>query len=153
MKASSFNIGFTFYYWYWYKDKDRFDGNSRYNTHNHGGHSPEELFISAKYVTFKQEIMNYKYISIRDYKTIVLPKLMQYLDTNKVKALTYVKGGFYDVLQGHMELHYGIHQYSRITHEHLLSLILYTDFDAHSTHFSSTFRSLHVYEPMIMLMT
>ena len=84
----TFNIGYTFYYWEYYKDMIEFDNNHLYgNYYDHGGYSPKELYITPKYSTFKEEVTNYKHITMRHYNKIIKPKLTIYMKSEKVHSL------------------------------------------------------------------
>ena len=162
VRSSSFNIGFTFYYWDHYRNMDEFDGNVKYrNIYDHGGYTPKQLFVPPKYDSFKKELLHYQYISISTYKKIILPKVTAYIDTKKARSIRAIKNGLrYDDDQASRNKYkYGVHQYemsnilkydikegTHIKKDHLLSLILYTDFTHLSTDFSSTFRPAYPYE-------
>ena len=64
--GSSFQIGYTFYYWDDYKS--------------------DELYVERKYESFKDEIREYQYLSVKHYKELVT-KVMKFMNTIKVKQL------------------------------------------------------------------
>ena len=119
------------------------------NIHDHSGYSPSELCITPKYESFKQEILNYKYLSIKDYEKIIIPKLHQYMTTNKVKSIRSLnKTKTVSDRWQCIDLDYDIPDESPLTQNHLLSMILDTDFSALYTDYSKRFRKLHSYEPL-----
>ena len=67
---------------------DEFDNNDIIgNNHTHGGYTPKQLYIEPRYSTFKEELSNYKYIRMKDYNTIIKPKVTAYMRSKKVKAI------------------------------------------------------------------
>ena len=88
-------------------------------------------------------ILKMKYYNFKVYQSVILPKVKQYLTTNKVKQTAYKKGfEFFS----YIPLYYGVKEGSSPTLNHLLSLTLYTDVTALSSSFSSTFRAISKYE-------
>ena len=85
VQSTSFAIGYTFYYWGHYQGMTTFEHNEINNLHDHSGYTPKDLVIERKYSTFKEEIYNYKHISIDDYMKIIVPKIESYIKTNAVK--------------------------------------------------------------------
>eukprot|EP01083_Nonionella_stella_P006418 18624_1 len=67
LEASSFAIGFRFYYWPCYKGIRELTY-MRGNLWDHGGYDIKELFIEAKFASFKEEIAHYKYVSLKQYE-------------------------------------------------------------------------------------
>ena len=98
------------------------------------------LFVKPKYQSFKEEILNYKYINIEHYKTEILPKAEAFHETKLVKSMKAVKDYSADYSR------YGIVKGDPINKERLISMILYTDYTDHSSDFSSTFRSKTKFE-------
>ena len=114
-----------------------------YNNHHHSGYTPKQLYIGPKYQDFQEEIGEYKDITFSDYQSVILPKVNQYLTTNKVKQTTNEPPLF---VNDYIPLYYGVKEYSSISFNHLLSVTLYTDFTALCSSFSSTFRAISKYE-------
>eukprot|EP01083_Nonionella_stella_P255713 877296_1 len=67
LESSSFNIGFRFYYWSSYKDGEA-PPQHRRNIWDNSGYDIKELFIAAKYASFKEEISHYKYVTRKQYE-------------------------------------------------------------------------------------
>ena len=57
------------------------------NVHDHAGYTPKELYIKPKFSSFKQEIMEYKYLNLKIYQTIILPKINACIKTKMAKAM------------------------------------------------------------------
>ena len=106
----------------------------------HSGYKPCELYVKRKYQTFKEEILNYKHFGLSG-AVIGMKKAMKkasnYISTQQAKAMKYQpeQPTFYDIGHG-----------APISKDHLLSLILYTDFDQLSANFTSSFRKTNVFE-------
>ena len=112
------------------------------NKHDHGGYKVSELFVNAKYGSFKDEIANYENFDIVQYKQ-AHAKATMFIKSEKVKKIT-AKYTDYK----HMFLHYGIAFGAILLFGHILSLILYTDYSKLSSAFSSTFRQIHNFETL-----
>ena len=125
VNASSFQIGLKFDYW------DKTD---------------------SKYKTFKEEIHEYKYISFKAIKNVLMPKVNQYFNTKRAKqtkmraAANRIDIGSNWGMKNWVEQRYGMEMGAAIKFHHLLALCLYTDFDSLSTDFSKSFRPLNNYE-------
>ena len=139
-KARSFAIGYIFYYWHYYKDMLQFDGNTFENDNDHGGYFVKDLYIKPKFKSFKQEIENYAWFDFANYDNILIPKVKAFYDTvivKKTKADTFLS-----------LVKYGLSDGDPLSFDHLLSIILYTDYTDLSRDFSSSFRPLTPYEPL-----
>ena len=162
VKSSSFSIGLCFYYWEYYKSIKEFDQNNTFNINEHGGYDIRDLFVSPKYKTFKQEIMEYQHLSgdnMKNYATTIIPKCKQYLNHSAVikQKRAWIQTG---ATSNAVMLKYGIatntdhrkdNGKGRIILQHLISLVLYTDYSEHSTAFSATFRPQNAYEPLFLI--
>eukprot|EP01083_Nonionella_stella_P002765 7931_1 len=139
LESSSFNIGFRFYYWRSYKGLKELNNQYDFNLWDHSGYDINELFIEAKYTSFKEEIAQYKYVTLTQYEANITVKVNQYLQAEVMKQTTaieyVVKDCAYDIAVG-----------DAIRFEHLLALVLYTDYAELSTHFSATFRKNNAFE-------
>eukprot|EP01084_Bolivina_argentea_P291447 500911_1 len=144
-KASSisFHIGLRFYYWKYYKNIKTLPANEQkiFNIINHSGHDISELFIKQKYTSFKEEILNYKYITVIQYQEIIITKANNYQMTDIVR-------GIKATTDACKSLHYDIWETAPLLLAHLISLILYTDFTDLSRDFTSTFRTTSLYEEL-----
>ena len=145
MSSSSFNIGIRFYYWDYYKslkelpDKDQ----PEYNINDHSGYDISDLYIPPRYGSFKEEIRNYQHIDfIKQYQDEVVIKAKEHESTRIVKATKAV------TRSGNQGLHYDIQDYAPLTLDHLISVILYTDYTDLSSHFTATFRKNDVFETL-----
>ena len=89
----------------------------------------DDNYVSPRFSDFKSEIMEYKYINniINVYKKEINKKAREYHQTQLVKSIGYGS--------------------NIIPVSYLECIILYTDYSDLSTHFSSTFRPNHKYEP------
>ena len=118
----AFSVGINFIYSWndWWNDDD-------------------DLFIeSGKYSDLKEEILNYKYISVEQYKQEILPKAEAYHISNIVKSVK----SKWDYEE------YGILKDEVMSLDRLICIILYTDYSSLSSDFSSTFRKSNIYEPV-----
>ena len=117
VSSGTFSIGIGFEY-----NKDKGDG----------------LFVEPRYENFKEEMMNYKHINIDHYKREILPKAMDYSQTELAKALK--------PDNDHPE--HGVFSGEVLSIERIISIILYCDFTSLSSHFTSTFRKRNAFEPL-----
>ena len=133
----------------------KFDHNPEDNMHTHGGYNVNDLYVERKYATFKEEICNYKYITITDYNDTILPKVQEYFDTDCCRQMCCEVedisksdgfGGAHAFYASFVPLRYGIDWNDRISFDHIMSVVLYTDFTEHCRDFSSTFRGCGDYE-------
>eukprot|EP01084_Bolivina_argentea_P147917 258728_1 len=146
ISEGSFNIGYRFYYWSLFK---HYRSSKEYvkDSHNdnaHSGHLPHELYISIKYTSMKDEILNNKLyvMKLSEYNLSVL-KANEYLSTTKVRAITAGEGeDIWDLLN------YNIEQGTHLSLHNLLSIIFYCDWSVLSRAFSSTFRKIKPFESL-----
>eukprot|EP01084_Bolivina_argentea_P271770 462515_1 len=144
IRSSSFSIGLRFYYWNFYETiQDVPEKEIANNVNDHNGYNISQLFIKQKYSSFKEEISNYKYISMQQYEDNVVLKARNYKDTEIVKSMYAVVNRW-----SGSNLHYDINHESKLFFHHLLAVILYTDFSDLSTDFSSTFRKIAPFESL-----
>eukprot|EP01084_Bolivina_argentea_P285192 489010_1 len=142
MSASSFSVGLRLYYWPYYQTiKHLPDAEQNITHYDHSGYAVCELFVRPKYAAFKEEILNYKYITFQQYTNDIVTKVNTYINTDIVKETTANKSIC-------LFLHYGISARSRtiLGFKNLVSLILYTDYSDLCKHFSATFRKMKAYE-------
>ena len=139
-----------------------FDGNNRWNNNDHSGYDVSDLYIPAKHKNFKDEILEYKAAefaanNIQIYDNILYPKVTKYLKNcefiKKRKAWNST-----DTYNGAVILNYNIktggiednngpgYLGDSIMFDHILSLVLYTDFTNLCSNFSATFRPLTSFE-------
>ena len=147
VRSTSFSIGYQFYYWPKYKDMDDIGYNRIDNINDHSGYKVSELYIPQKYETFKEEISNYEYFDMNCYYDLS-KKINSYMENEWVKSFKPRNNSHLLANWPEIRLFYDIDQESRISFNHLLSLVLYTDYSDLSTHFSSTFRAIHQYEQL-----
>eukprot|EP01084_Bolivina_argentea_P288336 494859_1 len=131
---SNFSIGIIFYYWKYYKNnyKEIEKKQENYNINDYNGYKIVNLFIKQKYFTFKNEILNYGYITMSEYYELVILKANKYFATSKGRKL--------QAKNAHGWVHYDIIEGAPITIGHLIAIILYCNFSDLCTSFSSTFR-------------
>lgn len=137
ISVSKFSMGYIWQYWDWYKDKDQFPYVPFIPT-DYGGLSPKQLYVVPKFADYKEEILHH--IDMNMYNDIILIKANIYKGSNRVK------GTKANVMCDGKVLHYGIGEGASITEDHIISMILYTDFSEYCTKFSATFRKSSPYE-------
>eukprot|EP01084_Bolivina_argentea_P077406 140399_1 len=155
LTEASFSSGFCFFYWKWYGNKDNqskmISGQKGWNRNDFGGYSIEFLYQNkSKHKSFKEEILQYgDYLfTMTDFNDILMLKTNKYLASKEVKSMKSYGGPGAKPID---YLHYEIPPNSPITSEHLQSIILYTDFSALCTDFTSTFRKNNIFETEISI--
>ena len=144
MSSNSFSIGLRFYYWDFYKNIDELPRKE----HNYGiikdhsGYKVRELYVTKRYQSFGEEIMNYKQkeIDIKRFKDLAMAKARLYIQTEMAKSKEARSGKWFPK-------HYDFKGTS-LKIDNLISVILYTDTTELSSDFSSTFRKKHPYETL-----
>eukprot|EP01083_Nonionella_stella_P101748 288722_1 len=149
LHSSSFSIGFRFYYWPFYKGRKQVPVEEQYkgNVDDHGGYDVSDLFVEQKYSSFKEEIAHYGHLNMVQYHKKVTVKANSYKDTDIVKQTKRFESKDYYI----SKLHYDIAVGSILGYEHLVSLILYTDFSQLSADFSRSFRKTSAFEPLSLV--
>ena len=131
------STGYTWFYWPYHRD-----GNKRIQwpgcENDFDGFTEKQLYVSPKYNTYKQEILSH--LTKEKYDEMMI-KAEQYMDTIRVKSIKPNNIGY-------MLLKYGISKDDRLEMEHIMSIILYTDYSSFCTSFSSTFRKISSMETM-----
>lgn len=130
-----FSKGFIWFYWDYHKN----GGNRAALLQDYGGYTEQQLYVACKYTTFKNEILEHLDKETYD---LVMTKSEQYLNTHQVKSMTpntLVEMGI---------LNYGISDNDAMKLDHIISVVLYCDYSAYCTKFSSTFRKLFPAESM-----
>ena len=151
VRARKFSTGFIFFYW---KQPRVSDDNvllgGVYEDHNdYGGYSVYELFIpSPKHAHLKDEILSNddNEINAKEYRSKVLFKAQQLMKSEAIKQLQAHKYGGSCWIANWIDC--DVSENDPIREEHVVSLILYCDFDALSTALSSTFRRREPFEPL-----
>eukprot|EP01083_Nonionella_stella_P275594 936072_1 len=145
LHSSTFSIGFRFYYWSFYMDKKQMPPNEQraYNVDDHSGYDLSDLCVKQKYSSFKEEISNYRHLSMNQYQKVVV-KADSYKECDIVRKTQYEtdERSFY---------HYDIAEDSTLGYEHLISLTFYTDYSDLSTDFSGSFRKTSAFEPLSLV--
>ena len=109
------------------------------NENNFGGYTEQQLYVTPKFDNYKDEILAHMNVLI--YDVFVMVKAKEFMITNRVRRMRAANiDRFFE---------YGIEQDTPITISHIISLILYCDYSAYSTKFSSTFRCLSHKETMV----
>merc|ERR1719334_2806135 len=98
------------------------------------------LFVPARFESIKSEVLNSGLVTAADFEEMVA-KAERYFETADCKAM-YSKET-YDRDRGPDPLHFGYTYGDELRVEHLHSLLLYTDFTALCTDFSSSFRAVY----------
>ena len=128
-------------YWSYYKDKDKIihpiniaiDFNPYMNLE---GRKASEMYVPQKYATYKEEIL--RHIPMRHIQNWIVVKLKACQNSETVKRTLSWNSPTWP--------YYNIEPDVPITQNHILSVILYCDFDKYQTEFSSTFRKLNYEE-------
>jgi len=151
ISSSSFSIGLRFYYWDYYKSLKELpdDEQDPLTNIDHSGYEIADLYISPKYGSFKEEIANYKDIDFKQYEEEIKVKAKSYQNTPIVEATKAAVGWG----TANEALHYGIPGSAVLGFPNLVSLIMYTDYTALSSTFSSTFRKKSPFETLKSIKT
>ena len=94
------------------------------------------LFVRPKCKNLKDEISNYKDISMEQYEQEIRPKADVFYQTKLVKSMKAGRSGY---------PRYGISKFEILSKDRI---ILYTDYTALSSQFTSTFRKSNPFEPI-----
>eukprot|EP01084_Bolivina_argentea_P157566 274558_1 len=142
---ASFSTGKTFFYWSWYKniDDEQYQmqiNADQSNVNDLSGESIVDLYIDGYYESIQEEAVNFGLVSLQDFKELVVEKCRYYFNSDKCKEMKCIEKGD--------KLHYEIKENASVEADHLQALVLYTDFTALCTHFSSTFRGKNWSEPI-----
>ena len=132
MNVGSFSTGISWEY----LEKDR--------NGKHVDQSNNPLFVTAKFETLKQEIFNYEYITIKQYREEISMKANAFHQTKLVRSIK----AYQDKYKYQYLRRYGIAVDHVISKERLISMILYSDYTALSSEFSATFRRKSQFEPL-----
>ena len=124
VSKGAFSIGLKFDYWSKYKDKENKELN--------------EMYVEKKYDNFQAEIYQYQHEmeDIKTFKNEVMVKVNEYINSAVVKS-TSCPVNWYEESE---EYPYGIPRGATMSKNHLISIILYTDYTQLSSDFTSTFR-------------
>ena len=138
--SSIFSIGLRFYYWDYYKHIDEVP-HHRVRIENDPKYKVYQLYVNKRYSSFGAELLEYKHINIGiiAFRQIIMTKAQNYINTKLARSIKSTSSGY-------APQHYGIRKGSPLEINHLLSIILYTDFTALSSAFSSSFRKISPYE-------
>eukprot|EP01084_Bolivina_argentea_P158021 275313_1 len=146
--SNYFCVGLRFYYWEYYKELKQLPENEQRindsfdNSNDHSGYTICNLFIRQKHASFREEILEEKYITHEEYIKMVVIKVNAYIKSDIVKATKPVSFG-----APYMN-RYGISKGCLLSFEHLLSLVIYCDYNELSFDFSSSFRSIYWFETL-----
>ena len=135
--------GFTFFYWEYYKTKPKEYDHSGWFLHrnDYNGYTEQDLYIAQKYADIKEELLSNAIFQMtpNQYESSMnkATKLMTSKLAKKMKS------------QDHgTSLHYDIPDGALLTIQHLLAVILYTDWSDLSREFTATFRKKQSYESL-----
>ena len=131
MSIGAFSVGCPFNYW------------SKYISEDHK-QIDNEYYVEPKYSNFKEEIMNYQYLNLKQHSE-ALTKAKVYMDTVMVKSINKRNHANRGITQAP---HYNISRGENISMGHITSVILYTDCTDLSCHFTSSFRKLETWETL-----
>eukprot|EP01084_Bolivina_argentea_P157503 274462_1 len=122
----TFSVGYRFHYMHWIHLSSDLK-------------LTEKMLVKAKHLSFKEEILHNSAVRLSMAQWLIsLNKSTRYSTTSKVKTMKCV----FDFCG------YGFNIGDKITKQHLLSIILYCDWDELQKEFSSTFRRTDTYEPL-----
>ena len=145
MSVGSFAVGLRFYYWDYYKSIKEMPSDEREAgmINHHSGYDVSDLYVPKKYDSFGKEIDNYRYIKLNsvEFKKLVMTKAKKFMETKLIKSIKSYDGWY-------RPRHYNIPKKSSITLNHVLSIILYTDFSELSSNFTSSFRACTPYQTL-----
>ena len=142
-------MGFRFYYWDKYKElkeipKEEIATSQRENYDAHSVYDVFDLFIERKCENFKEEMASYgqefkKALEIQ----CAIAKAEKYSNSEKLRRIKAKK-------REHQQEppYYNIKEGAALQMEHLLALLLYTDYTKHSASFSRSFRKKDAYESL-----
>eukprot|EP01084_Bolivina_argentea_P222840 377148_1 len=158
VSSVTWSTGFVFWYWPYYKQLMNDSEELRRYTENmqktswlvndFSGYSVEQLYVTPnKYTNLQDEILNCGFVTINDWNELVVLKCDEYFVTQRVKAMI-AEGASTMEWSDDDRLHFGISRYTKISKEHLYSLILYCDFSELCTDFSKTFRAIKQFETL-----
>lgn len=129
--VSKFATGFTWFYWPHFRDGGKM-AQLPGNQNDLDGYPEDQLYVKCKYPTYKDEILSH--LGINQYNEIMI-KAEEYLKTNRVRAMK-PSAWAIDLLK------YEISKGDPMKLDHIASVILYCDYSAYCTDFSSTFRKV-----------
>ena len=121
-------------------------GQRQYRNIDHSGYDIADLYIPPKYDSFKEEIANYEDIDFKQYEEDIKIKAKSYENAPIVKATKAPDPNAYPY---HTKgLHYDVAVGTVLGFDNLVSLIMYTDYTALSSAFSSSFRKKSAFETL-----
>ena len=103
----------------------------------------QEHYVKRRYSDFKEEILSYKHLDVKQYKDVILTKVDIYHQSAVVRSLTNV---YYDediIEDDDFDDWYHLSDMEEggiIAKERLIAVVLYTDYSDLSSHFTSSFR-------------
>ena len=87
----SFSTGIAFQYHAWYESKrnaDEFqEGQGMYNKNDYSGHPLSALFVHARFVSIKSEVLNSSFLGAAEFEEFVVGKTNRYFATATAKPL------------------------------------------------------------------
>ena len=133
--APKLSTGIPWFYWEYYRDlKDLMGANS--NLPNYTEYTPAQLFVHPKYHNYKEESLSH--LSMKKYNLAII-KAKEHMSTYMIKAMTCTGLNF-------AAEPCGIAVGSILSINHVISVILYTDYSDYCSDFSSSFRKLSATE-------
>eukprot|EP01083_Nonionella_stella_P236244 829914_1 len=137
-RESSFNIGLRFYYWKHYKHALDEEREYFQNKNDHSGYKPHELYISTKYASLKEEVLQNTTcrLNYTNYSKMLI-KAEKYMGSAIVRTFKAVENQL---------LHYDVWDGTPLLVDNLLCVIFYCDETDLCTAFSATFRTNRCYE-------
>eukprot|EP01084_Bolivina_argentea_P250769 420315_1 len=142
ISAGAFSIGLRFYYWDHFKTLNELpDAEQKVQDDISTYSSINDLFIVCKYNSFKEEISYYPHFIFKQYLEEVVVKVNGYIYSKIVKKTKPVSKWTTPYTE-----YYGIEKDSRLTFNHLVSMIFYCDYSELSCAFSSSFRKVKKFE-------
>ena len=138
VSGSSFSTGIWWAYWPWYKEQtiDSLMNNKRrlWRQIDFGGHSMESLCVSRHFENLKEEALGSDLIPNK-FWTKLMKKATRYLHSARCKKMV-------DRWNWGYSLKFEVSKKGKVTVQHLLSLLLYTDSSEYCTALSETFRAI-----------
>ena len=143
LDETEYNFGEKVYFWDWHKDNNKED--AIYNA----GDPYKKWYIPKKYDNLEEEILQNEIETLdKDRYELAKDKAKRLIKLKSFKKLKSKNADKYWIGRKRAdEFNYNILDGLSIKLEHIISIILYTDYDTLSYHFSRSFRKLSKNEP------
>ena len=152
--SRSLQAGLPLKYWNFYSPQN-ITNNTKIdwisNRNDLEGYDGGSLYIDkAKYDNIREEILNSGYVSLKQYKQLILLEATKHLPTKQARRMIYRLTDWNGIIELR-NIHYGLKYGDTMSIEHLISIICYTDFDELQRKWSSTFGATYPGESIIFI--